>query len=55
MTQPELLRYIRKSGSWLDTEIREGRIKPIYVGRSRRFDRLRVLAQLEATASPSAA
>jgi hypothetical protein len=51
MTAKELLRYLRKSESWLDTEIREERIKPIYVGRSRRFDRLKVLAELAATAA----
>ncbi|MFD8596999.1 hypothetical protein ACFV1L_18555 [Kitasatospora sp. NPDC059646] len=48
MTERELLAYLRKSGSWLDVEIREGRITPIYAGRSRRFDRQQVLAELQA-------
>ncbi len=54
MTAKELLLYLRKSENWLDLEIRSGRIKPIYVGRSRRFDRSRVLAELEAAAQTAA-
>lgn len=54
MTAKELLRYLRKSENWLDIEIREGRIEPIYAGRSRRFDRREVLAQLKAAAQTAA-
>ncbi|WP_441251150.1 helix-turn-helix domain-containing protein [Kitasatospora sp. McL0602] len=55
MTAQELLRYLRKSANWLDIEIRERRIEPIYVGRSRRFDRLQVLSELKAAATVRAA
>ncbi|MDH6111947.1 hypothetical protein P3T36_006870 [Kitasatospora sp. MAP12-15] len=55
MTPKELLRYLRKSENWLDIEINEGRIEPIYVGRDRRFDRQQVLAELKAARTTAAA
>ncbi|MFJ6617611.1 hypothetical protein ACIQOW_08550 [Kitasatospora sp. NPDC091335] len=51
MTSVELLAYLRKSPSWLDREIKAGRITPIYAGRSRRFDRHQVLAELAVPAA----
>ncbi|MBP2583347.1 hypothetical protein J3A78_003825 [Streptomyces sp. PvR006] len=49
MDQAELARFLRKSTSWIDTQIaasaKQGRLWPglIYVGRSRRFDPRAVL------------
>ncbi|WP_432041470.1 hypothetical protein [Streptomyces cadmiisoli] len=50
MTQPELATFLRKSLSWIDSQISEARQQGetwpglIYVGRSRRFDPHAVLA-----------
>ncbi|MCM2394332.1 hypothetical protein, partial [Streptomyces albipurpureus] len=50
MTQKELAKYLRKSNSWIDKQIQEAKLRGedwpglIYVGESRRFDPVQVLA-----------